>query len=118
MELNLIILINLQNTCIICSHFVLIKKKGKPTIVFFHVTVMSLDSIDESSMVSVSTQDSFFFLFSPLHVYGFAVETHCRISVGRILYRVNALDWVSDVHVKDTGLVDCYGYTHTHKRPN
>ena len=26
--------------------------KGKPTTVFFHVTVMSLDSIDESSMVS------------------------------------------------------------------
>ena len=25
---------------------------GEPTYVFFHVTVMSLDSIDESSMVS------------------------------------------------------------------
>lgn len=28
------------------------KKDGKPTIVYFHVTVMGLDSIDEGSMVS------------------------------------------------------------------
>jgi hypothetical protein len=41
----------------ICSvrHILLIRFfsiAGKPTTVFFHVTVMSLDSIDESSMVS------------------------------------------------------------------
>lgn len=28
------------------------KKEGQPTIVYFHVTVMGLDSIDETSMVS------------------------------------------------------------------
>lgn len=33
------------------------KKEGQPTTVFFHVTVMGLDSIDETSMVS------FFFTF-------------------------------------------------------
>lgn len=27
------------------------KKEGQPTTVFFHVTVMGLDSIDETSMV-------------------------------------------------------------------
>lgn len=30
------------------------KKDGKPTIVYFHVTVMGLDSIDEGSMVKKS----------------------------------------------------------------
>lgn len=29
------------------------KKDGNPTIVYFHVTVMGLDSIDENSMVSI-----------------------------------------------------------------
>lgn len=29
------------------------KKDGKPTIVYFHVTVMGLDSIDEGSMVVI-----------------------------------------------------------------
>lgn len=29
---------------------------GKPTRVQFHVTVMSLDSIDEGSMVSINTE--------------------------------------------------------------
>lgn len=30
------------------------KRDGNPTKVFFHVTVMGLDSIDENSMVSTS----------------------------------------------------------------
>lgn len=30
------------------------KKDGRPTIVYFHVTVMGLDSIDENSMVIIS----------------------------------------------------------------
>ncbi|VEN42908.1 unnamed protein product [Callosobruchus maculatus] len=29
------------------------KKDGNPTIVYFHVTVMGLDSIDENSMVGM-----------------------------------------------------------------
>ena len=29
------------------------KKEGHPTVVFFHVTVMSLDSIDENAMVNI-----------------------------------------------------------------
>ena len=43
---------------------------GKPTIVYFHVTVMSLDSIDESSMVTSCLHIFwwpclFFFLLAP-----------------------------------------------------
>lgn len=32
------------------------KKEGQPTIVHFHVTVMGLDSIDETSMVNLNLQ--------------------------------------------------------------
>lgn len=30
------------------------KKDGQPTVVYFHVTVMGLDSIDENSMVNAN----------------------------------------------------------------
>lgn len=39
------------------------KKDGNPTIVYFHVTVMGLDSIDENSMVSTKILFSQFFSF-------------------------------------------------------
>lgn len=48
------------------------KKEGQPTTVFFHVTVMGLDSIDETSMVCC-----FFFLNNFNYFFLFLIDL-CR----------------------------------------
>lgn len=76
------------------------KKDGQATTVFFHVTVMGLDSIDETSMVSVERLKHFTTLYNILIILDLRRWHFLRTNMERSSIETS---WKHDVRISPSG---------------